>query len=102
MEIKIHIIYLITVLDFYGFQLTVLRMPILDGNMNAPLFKAILLGFPSCTAFTGKDLADVIFTLLNDYDLQCQNIAAGFTGGSFDGQYLLLSVLRHLGTTITL
>ena len=77
-----------------------MKIPIIDWNVATPLFKVIFLGHPSCPKFCGKDLARVIRLLLEDFEIYAEDLVKGFVGGTFDGQYLNLNVLRELGEQV--
>lgn len=78
-------------------QLVGLRIPNLNGDLSTPLFKTVYLGHPAASKFDGLSLAQDLLKLCQDYGLDRDILRKGLCGGVFDGQYLHLKVLEHLG-----
>jgi hypothetical protein len=77
--------------------LTGCRIPLLDGDLTTPFFKSVYLGHPSCQSFTGQALAGEILELFNKCGISTDWLRDALVGGVFDGQYIHLNVMMHLG-----
>ena len=77
-------------------QLTGLRYPSLDTNYKLPFINTSYIGHPSCERYTGAYLSHKISDQLSSFGIQASQFSEGFTGSSYDGQYLNLKVNDHL------
>ena len=77
-------------------QITGLRYPSFDTNYNLPFVMTSYIGHPSCERFTGAYLAQKISEQLQRFGINVSHFTNGYTGSSYDGQYLNLNVNDHL------
>ena len=77
-------------------QVTGLRYPSFDENYNLPFILTSYVGHPSCERFTGAYLGQKISEQLQTFGINVSHFSNGFTGSSYDGQYLNLKVNDHL------
>ena len=86
-----------TITSLFYPQVTGIQFPFLDGNLSTPLLKTVYLGHPAAKKFDGENLAADILTLLRSYEFTNDELAKMLCGGVFDGQYLHLRVIDHIG-----
>ena len=77
-------------------QLTGLRFPSFDDELTLPFILTTYLGHPSCAQYTGGYLSQKVSDLVQSVGINVSQFTEGFTGSSYDGQYLNLKVNDHL------
>ena len=73
-----------------------MRYPSFDENYNLPFITTSYIGHPACERYTGAYLSQKILELLGPFGINVSHFVEGFTGSSYDGQYLNLKVNGHL------
>ena len=77
-------------------QVTGLRYPSFDKNYSLPFILTSYIGHPSCERYTGAYLGQKISEQLGQFGINVSHFSYGYTGSSYDGQYLNLKVNNHL------
>ena len=83
-------------------QLTGFRVPLLNSDLSTELFKTVYIGHPSCQQFDGKTLAKEVWSLCSEFGFDCQRFLESFVGSCWDGQYVHLSVVKHIGKELVI
>lgn len=77
-------------------QVTGIRYPSFDEELSLPFVNTTYIGHPACEEFTGEYLCQKISDQLQSFGINVTQFQEGFTGSSYDGQYLNLKVNNHL------
>ena len=59
------------------------------------------MGHPASQEFTGQYLGEKIIDLCSDWGFTIDFLSCRLVGGAFDGQYLHLRVMEHIGLNFT-